>query len=206
MEIGVDAYHSLDISTLMLTIFGSLKSFFNAPGLYAWLNSLSASMPAILNQVVRISFFVSGICLFFVIYYGWKIFKMLEDDKHMRMAAQPAGATMANMVVVDKIKERWGKVLEHAHSTDPSAWKMSILEADIMLDEMLDRQQYPGESIGDKLKNVERSDFLTLDQAWEAHKVRNQIAHEGSQFLISQRETMRVIGLYEAVFNEFELI
>jgi hypothetical protein len=32
------------------------------------------------------------------------------------------------------------------------------------------------------------------------------ITHEGTDFLVSQREIRRIISLYEAVFKEFQLI
>ena len=53
------------------------------------------------------------------------------------------------------------------------------------------------------LKQVEASDFSTLDKAWEAHKFRNEIAHTGSEFVISKDEADRVISLFDAVFSEF---
>jgi len=59
--------------------------------------------------------------------------------------------------------------------------------------------------LGDKMKKIDRSDFLTLDDAWEAHKVRNRIAHEPG-FEISQHEARRVIGLFKKVFDEFDFI
>ena len=80
------------------------------------------------------------------------------------------------------------------------------MEADILLDELLDAMKYRGESIGEKLKKIELSDFTTLDLAWEAHRIRNQVAHEGSEFLLSDREARRVIKLYEEVFKEFQYI
>ena len=75
-----------------------------------------------------------------------------------------------------------------------------------MLDEMLQRMGYRGESVGDKLKTIEESDFTSINEAWEAHKVRNQIAHRGSDFLITQREARRVADLYKRVFEEFRYI
>ena len=102
--------------------------------------------------------------------------------------------------------ERWNKVLKLSDSPSQSDWLVAIVEADIILDAMLDKMGYQGISIGDKLKRVEPSDFLTLNQAWEAHKVRNLIAHEGSSFVINQREAKRVINLYKEVFEEFYYI
>jgi len=101
---------------------------------------------------------------------------------------------------------RWQKVLTYLLSPNESDWRLAIMEADNILGEMLLRMQLPGESIGEKLKGVEPSDFLTLNDAWEAHKVRNQIAHEGANFQLNRRETERVIALFRKVFEEFHYI
>jgi hypothetical protein len=65
---------------------------------------------------------------------------------------------------------------------------------------------YSGETIAEKLKAVEPSDFITIESAWEAHKIRNVIAHEGADFILSEREARRIIDLYRAVFKEFGII
>ncbi len=75
-----------------------------------------------------------------------------------------------------------------------------------MLDDMVDAMGYEGEGLGERLKQIERSDFNTLNQAWEAHKIRNNIAHAGSDFTLTQREVRRVIDLYKQVFDEFDFI
>lgn len=102
--------------------------------------------------------------------------------------------------------EKWQHVLTLGFSTNASDWRFAIIEADTMLDEMLDVMQYHGETMADKLKQVERADWKTLDEAWEAHKIRNRIAHEGSDFKLDHDEARRVLGLYERVFKEFQYI
>jgi len=101
---------------------------------------------------------------------------------------------------------RWDRVLEHLHSENPNEWRLAVIEADVMLDEMVTSFGHVGDTLGEKLQNIEISDFLTLNQAWEAHKVRNVIAHAGSEFVLTEREAQRIIGLYEQVFREFHLI
>jgi hypothetical protein len=101
---------------------------------------------------------------------------------------------------------QWEKILSHIESINESDWRLAILEADIMLDTLLDNMGLPGETMADKLKAVEKSDFTTIDSAWEAHKVRNQIAHEGGTFVLNQDEAKRVIELYRSVFDEFRII
>jgi hypothetical protein len=104
------------------------------------------------------------------------------------------------------INEKWQNVLAHINSENASDWKLAILECDIMLGDLLEKMGYMQESIGEKLKVIEPSDFTGIEYAWEAHKIRNAIAHDGSDFMINDREAKRVIGLYEAVFREFEYI
>lgn len=101
---------------------------------------------------------------------------------------------------------RWDKIVLHINSLNQSDWRLAILECDIILDEMLTKMSYHGETLSDKLKAVEKSDFITIDKAWEAHRVRNAIAHEGTSFQINEREARRVVGLYEEVFKEFHYI
>ncbi|MES2953586.1 MAG: hypothetical protein V4674_03440 [Patescibacteria group bacterium] len=101
---------------------------------------------------------------------------------------------------------QWEEVKKHAGSENPSDWKLAILEADTILDELLRSLAIPGETVGEKLKNVVPGDFRTLDDAWEAHKVRNKIAHEGLNFGLTKREARLAIDRFERVFLEFGLI
>ncbi len=110
------------------------------------------------------------------------------------------------MASVKKENEKWLRVLAHANSGNPPEWRLAIMEADIMLDELLRGRGYPGDSIGDMLKTIDPSDMLTLQAAWEAHLVRNRIAHSGADFQLNERETKRVVALFESVFKEAQII
>ena len=101
---------------------------------------------------------------------------------------------------------RWENATKHISSDNPNDWKQAIIEADIILDDLLSKLGYYGDSIGDKLKKVSKGDMKSLNEAWEAHKVRNQIAHEGSTFTINHHEAKNVISMYRKVFEEFYYI
>jgi hypothetical protein len=107
---------------------------------------------------------------------------------------------------IPKTQLRWARVMEQASDSRPEGWRLAVLEADIMLNELLDIQGYRGEKMADKMKQVDRAQFNSIDAAWEAHKIRNRIAHEGVSHELSSREARRVIGLYERVFREFRYI
>jgi hypothetical protein len=83
---------------------------------------------------------------------------------------------------------------------------MAVLEADSILEDLTIAMNIPGNSLGERLKSIEPSDFLTLQNAWEGHKVRNQIAHQGSTFQLDHKTAQIAIKNFEAVFREFEVI
>jgi hypothetical protein len=107
---------------------------------------------------------------------------------------------------VEKKNEKWEQVISHLNSPNPAEWRLAIIEADIMLEELLRSAGYHGTGVGEMLKSVEVSDFTTLENAWAGHKVRNKIAHSGSDFLLNEREAKEAVAHFETVFKEFNII
>jgi hypothetical protein len=134
--------------------------------------------------------------------------RRLESIRHLEHEVLYAGHHDDHVGVGEAVVEntRWRSVVDHINSDNPANWKVAILDADTILDEMVMSMGYHGDSLGERLKSIEASDFTTLDNAWEAHKIRNQIAHQGSDFVLTEREARRVISLYESVFREFKYI
>ncbi len=142
---------------------------------------------------------------FFLVVFDIYYYRKLEEVKELD--AKVFDTVFIPSEEVASVKnERWLAVLKHLDTDSQAEWKAAILEADIILDEMTVKMGYHGENLGERLKGVEKSDFLTIDQAWEAHKVRNIIAHQGSDYILTKREAKRVIDLYRQVFEEFKFI
>ncbi|MFM2357883.1 MAG: hypothetical protein RJA61_620 [Candidatus Parcubacteria bacterium] len=164
---------------------------------YEWFLSIAPLLQ--LTSIVLSALFFVGI-----INFSRKIARIRREEKEK---LYPGDETEADDDVVSHIvNKKWERVEQHINSKNSSDWRLAIIEADIMLEELLDTIGYKGEGIGDKLKGVEKSDFLTLDLAWEAHKVRNAIAHEGSNFDLNERDARKVIQMFEEVFREFKYI
>lgn len=181
----------------------------------------------IFNIIVFVSVFVALILILGIIYFKSRhkeivtLYKMSLPKGHLASTStssnDSAGASGVVVVANGETKEkpilnpsgenkRWEDVLRHMQSMNASEWKMAILEADIMLYEMLDKMGYEGETVADKLKVIEQSDFNTLDLAWRAHKVRNIIAHEGASYELSHQQAQNTIDLYKKVFEEFYFV
>ena len=89
-------------------------------------------------------------------------------------------------------------------SGDQAQWRLAIIEADVMLDNLLKTLPIPGITVAEKLTNANRKNFTTLDDAWDAHKVRNRIAHDGSNFVLSEKLAYDTVRKFKNVFAEFD--
>ena len=102
--------------------------------------------------------------------------------------------------------DRWERVTQLASSASQSDWRRAILEADIMLGDALATAGDEGPTIGDQLKMANPMQLTTLDLAWAAHKVRNEVAHGGEQYMLGERDMRATIDYYKRVFEELGVI
>lgn len=102
--------------------------------------------------------------------------------------------------------EKWQDIESKINSANPADWRLAILEADIVMDNMLKQMGLPGETLGERLKSADPSFFNTLQEAWGAHKIRNIIAHEGTDYNLTYNEARKAIDYYRRVFEEFYFI
>jgi hypothetical protein len=148
------------------------------------------------------SLFISLLLAILIVYC---IIRIEQIRKHERQQFEAAARPVAARDV-SRAQLRWNRIVEESGSDNEQNWRLAILEADIMLNELLDNLGYKGETMADKMRQVVKGDFNTIDLAWEAHRARNAIAHQGVQAPLSQREARRIIGLYEKIFREFKFI
>ncbi len=150
---------------------------------------------------------LSILSIFFIIIICYSIVRILEIRKaeHEHLHHEIAEYKHHHQEKENKKfkNPRWQNVLKYLESESMSDWKLAIIEADSILEDMTDLLEFEGENLGERLKSVGKDRFKSLDDAWEAHLVRNKIAHEGLKFDITKREAQRVIYLYEKVFREF---
>jgi len=100
---------------------------------------------------------------------------------------------------------RWEEIQKHLNSTKEAEWKFAVIEADTLVDSLLKASGYPGDTMGDRLKNINKVQIVTLDGLWEAHKIRNRLAHDISYFL-RYGEAKRAVQLYEKTLKELNAL
>lgn len=103
-------------------------------------------------------------------------------------------------------ENRWLEIEKRLESENPADWKIAIIEADSIIDDIVQRIGYKGENLGERLKNIEPSDFDNLQNVWEAHKVRNRIVHEAEKFELTKEEARAVLEKYKKALRELKYV
>lgn len=195
MEGSEDGVHFLNLSYFFRLLY---EAAFGTGDLSSAFSGAVALMGQIWLIVTVLAVLISLFAIGVLVYSTSRIFQIRQEEA-------PLYATITKYEEHERLEtSRWNYIRELISGTNESSWRQAIIEADIILDELLTRLGYVGTSVGEKLKQVNPTHFQTLNNAWEAHKVRNQIAHEGSAFEVTDRLAYRTIANYEAVFREHE--
>ncbi len=105
---------------------------------------------------------------------------------------QPAGGAY---------RARWEEILRHMDSAKEAEWKFAVIEADKLIDLVLQKAGFPGETLGERLMNIQDGQIANLQGLWDAHKIRNRLAHDVDHFL-RYTEAKQAIDQYESVLRE----
>ncbi len=203
------------ILALIVAVSGGIWYYFSpivayiSPFFQAHSTLLTSIGVSTLNFLIVISFPVSVLFFIGIIISIERLKRIRNREKDIYNAKVEEGFVpepVSGAKGSPETTNRWRKILTYVSSTNENDWRQAIIDADTILDEMLTKMSYHGDDLGSKLRGATKADFKTLDQAWDAHKVRNDIAHAGSTFQLSQHEAKRVINLYKQVFEEFYYI
>jgi hypothetical protein len=166
----------------------------------AGITGLSAWFAHLWLWIIAIGYILAVFGLFVIVYCTVRLFELRkrEEEFYSTLIVPPEAA--------GGMHPRWEHIQTLVEGNSPSEWRTAIIEADIMLDDVLAKGGYVGDGVGEKLKSIEEEELATLQNAWEAHKVRNQIAHQGSTFDLSETLARRTIAHYDAVFRELKVI
>lgn len=173
--------------------------FFGGGGTFS-LEGIKALLATVWFWITVVGYGLSALGFFAVIFITIRLFDLRkrEEEFYKTLLVTPDGPGAAN--------PRWQHIQSLLDQDSQSAWREAITEADIMLDDILKRRGYVGDGVAEKLRSVSPDNLASLQDAWEAHKVRNQIAHEGSSFLLSAELASRTLRRYETVFRELGAI
>jgi len=95
-----------------------------------------------------------------------------------------------------KMAGDWAKITRRLDAGAESEYKLAIIEADSILDDILKKIGIVGETLGARLEKINASSLSNIEEIREAHKTRNNIVHDPN-YRLSLDETRKLISIYE---------
>jgi hypothetical protein len=152
-----------------------------------------------------LSVLISMLCIFIIIFSLVRLYEIqVFDAKEIEHEINHA---LAKDKETDKSQNpRWKYILTLVESPNDSDWRVAIIEADSLLEESFKEKDLIGNNMSELLEDAKSNGYPSIQSAWDAHIVRNKIAHEGQEFSLTQIEARRVIKLYQNIFEDLNII
>jgi len=162
-----------------------------------WIHGLPFDFVEVIKTV---SFFLSLILLILFFSIWLRLRPMNKPDISITDEITPPQPVPGGPMMA-----RWQEIMNHMDSVKEAEWKFAIIEADKLVEEALRKGGFPGDTLGEKLSLIHPDQLAGLDGLWEAHKVRNHVAHDFNYFL-RYTEAKYAINQYERALRELEAI
>jgi hypothetical protein len=155
---------------------------------------LDSSFVYVLQLIIAFITIILGVAT------AWLFLKRKELDHQLDIPMPMAEAGAGT----GPIQQQWDDIIKHVDSIHEGEWKFAVIEADTLVEQVLGKY-FPGDTMGERLMNIDKTKLLSIDGLWEAHKMRNRLTHDANYFL-RHAEAMRAIKLFEATLKELGVI
>jgi len=179
-----------DIINYIINIrFSDIVNFILHPNFTGWLLILKILF-------LIISLFFLGIIVFVLFRTRWLRLLILWDLKEF-LTYRP--------YAMKKFIKNWNEIKKRLTSGLESEAKLGLIEAEAILDDILKRMGYPGESLGERLDKLTTDVLPNLEQVIEAHKIKNNVIHDPT-YKFNSEQAKEVLAVYEKSFTDLDAL
>jgi len=148
---------------------------------------------------IRIVFIILSVLMIMatVILLFWSSWskRFIVEDLIESIAARPYGAKEA--------LKQWARIKNRIENGRPDDQKLALIEADALLDETLKNMGYQGESIADRLKQINSTILPNLNDVLEARKIRNNIVYD-PDYQLTPDLAKQTSDIYQKALQDLE--
>lgn len=142
--------------------------------------------------------------IFFIAHIAYMIYKMGEVKESLSLYTE-ALKRQATPIQKDVFVLAWSGIMQRMSTTREAEYKMAIIEADKLFDELLQKMGYKGKDMGERLQQITPEQLSNISAIWKSHKVRNFISHD-TQYHLTFSEAQWVVKNYEDAFIEMQVL
>lgn len=104
----------------------------------------------------------------------------------------------------ERLERYWQKIQARLEKTDEASLKLAVIEADNFFGDILKRMGLAGKDMGERLEQISREQLKSIDEVWDAHRLRNLIVHE-SDVHINREQAEKAVNAYKNALKELEV-
>jgi hypothetical protein len=115
-----------------------------------------------------------------------------------------AGANMP-LISQKKMAKKWEKIRRRLESGNVAQYKLAILEADKIVDEILEGMKLVGENMADRLEKANPAHIVNIEALQKSHQIRNRIIKEPN-FSMTKEEAKETIRPFREFLEHLEYL
>jgi hypothetical protein len=144
--------------------------------------------------------------LIFLFFFGVIVF-CLKNSNFIQVAYLQDLIELKNQRAMGsgKMEKEWQQIAQKLDSPNLADWKVAILEAEKMVEDVLARTGYSGENFSDRLKKAGPETLSDLEGLLASHQVRNNIVHD-PDYRLEIRPASQALGAYEKALKDLEAL
>jgi hypothetical protein len=104
-----------------------------------------------------------------------------------------------------KFLPKWKKIEKRLESKIEADLKLAVLEADDLLEKVMEEIGYQGKNLTEKLERITEDVISNLKELKEARKIKDDIV-EDPTFRLSEEEAKRILKVYEKALKDLQAL
>lgn len=104
-----------------------------------------------------------------------------------------------------KMQKKWAKIKGRLESENVSQYKVAIIEADSIIDDVIAKIGYVGKNMTERLDKIKPGQLENLEEIRNIHQIRNRIIHE-ADFSVDRKIAQQAIEVCEDLLKHLELL
>lgn len=153
---------------------------------------------------LAIKFIFIVVTLFFFIHIVYMVYRMGTVGDTRKLYGEAFRRKTAPLQKDDFVS-RWQAVKARLATMREADYKIAIIEADKLFDELLKKMTFRGNDMGERLQQISPVQLASLQGVWDSHKIRNKLSHDVG-YHITFQEAEKAIQNYENAFLEIGIL
>ena len=156
---------------------------------------------SVLTYAKIVSGIISALLFAGIVVLMMKFYKTMGTSPIDRLSE----SIRASAIPKERIGKQWERIKARIVRGSEAEWKLAVIEADKLCDNILRRMGYHGESMDQRLKAIKPAQLSSLENLKVAHQVYLTVVQDPS-FSPSQYEAQEALRNYETFLQEMQAI